>query len=52
MGDAPVRWCAADLAERGVRAPVIDQGSTNHNETFLKSGPRIVRWFDAAAARR
>ncbi|MEU8700398.1 alpha/beta hydrolase [Streptomyces sp. NPDC048680] len=49
---ANARSCAADLAERGVRAPVIDQGATGHNETFLKSGPQIVRWFDAAAARR
>ncbi|MFJ3528236.1 alpha/beta hydrolase [Streptomyces sp. NPDC090132] len=52
--DVPIanaRSCAADLARRGVRAPVIDQGSTTHNETYLKSGPQIVRWFDAESAR-
>lgn len=52
--DVPIanaRNCAADLAKRGVRAPVIDQGSTSHNETYLKSGPQIVRWFDAESAR-
>ncbi|MFF1919968.1 alpha/beta hydrolase [Streptomyces sp. NPDC058221] len=53
--DVPIanaRSCAADLAKRGVRAPVIDQGTTSHNETYLKSGPQIVRWFDAASAAR
>lgn len=52
--DVPIanaRSCAADLARRGVKAPVIDQGSTTHNETYLKSGPQIVRWFDAESAR-
>ncbi|MFJ4911501.1 alpha/beta hydrolase [Streptomyces sp. NPDC088726] len=52
--DVPIanaRSCAADLARRGVRAPVIDQGPVTHNETYLKSGPQIVRWFDAASAR-
>ncbi|MGC5397621.1 alpha/beta hydrolase [Streptomyces sp. DT20] len=52
--DVPIanaRNCAADLARQGVRAPVIDQGSTTHNETYLKSGPQIVRWFDAESAR-
>lgn len=53
--DVPIanaRHCAADLAKRGVEAPVTDQGPVSHNETYLKSGPQIVRWFDAAAARR
>ncbi|MEU8505107.1 hypothetical protein AB0C40_10345 [Streptomyces brevispora] len=45
------RDCAADLAKHGVGAPVIDQGATSHNETYLRSGPQIVRWFDAAARR-
>lgn len=52
--DVPVanaRSCAADLAKRGVKAPVIDQGETDHNETYLTSGPQIVRWFDKLAAR-
>ncbi|MFD0020335.1 alpha/beta hydrolase [Streptomyces sp. NPDC058382] len=52
--DVPIanaRNCAADLAKRGVEAPVIDQGPASHNETYLKSGPQIVRWFDAAARR-
>lgn len=34
-----------------MKAPVIDQGSTTHTETYLKSGPQIVRWFDAESAR-
>ncbi|MFD4757848.1 alpha/beta hydrolase [Streptomyces sp. NPDC058439] len=55
-GDADVpianaRDCAADLAAHGVAAPVVDQGSTDHNATYMKSGPQIVRWFDAVAAR-
>ncbi|MEU3227123.1 alpha/beta hydrolase [Streptomyces sp. NPDC006976] len=52
--DVPIanaRSCAADLAKRGVKAPVIDQGETGHNETYLTSGPQIVRWFDRLAAR-
>ncbi|MGW1085324.1 alpha/beta hydrolase [Streptomyces sp. NPDC002596] len=46
--------CAADFAAHGTRVPVIDQGATDHNGTFMKSGPQIVRWFDtiAAAGRR
>ncbi|MGW2658637.1 alpha/beta hydrolase [Streptomyces sp. NPDC001478] len=53
--DVPIanaRDCAADLARRGVRAPVVDQGDTDHNGTYLASGPQIVRWFDALGARR
>ncbi|MCX4786415.1 MULTISPECIES: alpha/beta hydrolase [unclassified Streptomyces] len=55
-GDADVpianaRDCASDLAAHGVAAPVVDQGSTDHNATYMKSGPQIVRWFDAVAAR-
>ncbi|WP_327246622.1 alpha/beta hydrolase [Streptomyces sp. NBC_01320] len=48
------RNCAADFAAHGTRVPVIDQGATDHNGTFMKSGPQIVRWFDtiAAAGRR
>lgn len=52
--DVPIanaRNCAADLAKRGVKAPVIDQGETDHNETYLTSGPQTVRWFDKLAAR-
>lgn len=52
--DVPIanaRNCAADLAERGVRARVIDQGTTGHNATYMTSGPQIVRWFDTLAAR-
>ncbi|MCX0243637.1 acetylxylan esterase [Streptomyces drozdowiczii] len=51
--DVPVanaRSCAADLARRGVKAPVVDQGDLSHNETYLTSGPQIVRWFDRLAA--
>ncbi|RPK73107.1 alpha/beta hydrolase [Streptomyces sp. ADI95-17] len=44
--------CAADLAGRGVDAPVVDQGPADHNTTYMKSGPEIVRWFDTVAARR
>ncbi|MFG2559759.1 alpha/beta hydrolase [Streptomyces sp. NPDC048496] len=44
------RNCAADFAARGARVPVIDQGSTDHNGTFMKSGPQIVRWFDTISA--
>ncbi|MYS35033.1 MULTISPECIES: S9 family peptidase [unclassified Streptomyces] len=53
--DVPIanaRHCAADLAHRGVRAPVVDQGDMSHNETYLTSGPQIVRWFDGLGARR
>ncbi|MFE3942120.1 alpha/beta hydrolase [Streptomyces sp. NPDC059118] len=52
--DVPIanaRSCAADLAARGVEAPVVDQGSADHNTTYMKSGPQIVRWFDTVAAR-
>ncbi|MFF2408219.1 alpha/beta hydrolase family protein [Streptomyces sp. NPDC058092] len=52
--DVPIanaRDCAADLAAHGVGAPVFDQGPANHNATYMKSGPQIVRWFDAVAAR-
>ncbi|MGW1107763.1 alpha/beta hydrolase [Streptomyces sp. NPDC002540] len=52
--DVPIanaRNCAADLAEHGVRARVVDQGTTGHNATYMKSGPQIVRWFDTVAAR-
>ncbi|MFJ6011284.1 alpha/beta hydrolase [Streptomyces sp. NPDC092952] len=49
---ANARNCAADLAARGTDAPVIDQGTTDHTGTYLTSGPQIVRWFDALAARR
>ncbi|MDV9200501.1 acyl-CoA dehydrogenase family protein [Streptomyces sp. Wh19] len=56
-GDADVpianaRHCAADLAARGVDTPVVDQGPADHNTTYMKSGPEIVRWFDTVAARR
>ncbi|MEU4502452.1 alpha/beta hydrolase [Streptomyces sp. NPDC024089] len=53
--DVPIanaRHCAADLAARGVDAPVVDQGPADHNTTYMKSGPEIVRWFDKVAARR
>ncbi|MCX5114553.1 alpha/beta hydrolase [Streptomyces sp. NBC_00378] len=53
--DVPIanaRHCAADLAARGVDAPVVDQGGADHNTTYMKSGPQIVRWFDTVAARR
>ncbi|MFE6662499.1 alpha/beta hydrolase family protein [Streptomyces sp. NPDC057697] len=52
--DVPIanaRHCAADLKARGVGAPVVDQGPVDHNTTYMKSGPQIVRWFDAVAAR-
>ncbi|MEU6014426.1 alpha/beta hydrolase [Streptomyces sp. NPDC047515] len=52
--DVPIanaRNCAADLAARGVEARVVDQGATDHNTTYMKSGPQIVRWFDTVAAR-
>jgi len=52
--DVPIantRNCAADLAAHGVRAEVVDQGQAGHNATYMKSGPQIVRWFDAVAAR-
>ncbi|MFJ9677111.1 alpha/beta hydrolase [Streptomyces sp. NPDC101194] len=52
--DVPIanaRNCAADLAARGVRARVVDQGTTDHNTTYMKSGPQIVCWFDTVAAR-
>ncbi|MFF9347376.1 alpha/beta hydrolase [Streptomyces sp. NPDC014734] len=52
--DVPIanaRDCAADLAAHGAGARVIDQGTTDHNGTYLKSGPQIVRWFDALAGR-
>ncbi|WP_285565256.1 hypothetical protein [Streptomyces sp. RTGN2] len=51
--DVPIanaRACAADLAAHGTKVPVIDQGAADHNGTYLKSGPQIVRWFDALAA--
>ncbi|MEU1493738.1 alpha/beta hydrolase [Streptomyces sp. NPDC005776] len=48
---ANARDCAADLARHGTRAQVVDQGGVDHNGTYLKSGPQIVRWFDAQAAR-
>ncbi|WP_335932094.1 alpha/beta hydrolase [Streptomyces sp. PTD5-9] len=53
--DVPIantRECAADLAARGTRAEVVDQGAVDHNTTYMKSGPQIVRWFDSVAARR
>ncbi|MFE1402853.1 alpha/beta hydrolase [Streptomyces sp. NPDC058770] len=53
--DVPVantRSCAADLAAHGVEAEVVDQGTADHIATYMKSGPEIVRWFDAVAARR
>lgn len=52
--DVPIanaRDCAADLARHGTRATVVDQGAVDHIGTSLKSGPQIVRWFDALAAR-
>ncbi|MGW2176770.1 alpha/beta hydrolase family protein [Streptomyces sp. NPDC001732] len=52
--DVPIanaRNCAADLAAHGVEAPVVDQGTVDHNGTYLKAGPQIVRWFDGIAAR-
>lgn len=52
--DVPIanaRDCAADLARHGTEAAVVDQGVADHNGTHLKSGPQIVRWFDALAAR-
>ncbi|MFF9648766.1 alpha/beta hydrolase [Streptomyces sp. NPDC014622] len=49
---ANTRSCAADLAAHGVEAEVVDQGTTDHIATYVKSGPEIVRWFDAVAARR
>ncbi|MFB7559776.1 hypothetical protein [Streptomyces brevispora] len=48
---APGRQASARHTKHGVEAPVIDQGATSHNETYLRSGPQIVRWFDAAARR-
>ncbi|MFE2526049.1 alpha/beta hydrolase family protein [Streptomyces sp. NPDC059382] len=40
--------CAADLARRGVRAKVVDQGpDADHFTTALTSAPQVVRWFDA-----
>lgn len=29
----------------------VNDGSTDHNATYMKSGPQIVRWCDAVAAR-
>ncbi|MFF9566262.1 alpha/beta hydrolase [Streptomyces sp. NPDC014685] len=52
--DVPIanaRNCAADLASHGVRAPVVDQGEVDHNGTYMKAGPQIVRWFDELAGR-
>ncbi|WP_224756362.1 hypothetical protein [Streptomyces sp. col6] len=49
---ANTRSCAADLAHRGVKVRVVDQGDVSHNETYLTSGPQIVRWIDGLAARR
>ncbi|MFF2961013.1 alpha/beta hydrolase [Streptomyces sp. NPDC057963] len=52
--DVPIanaRECAADLAAHGAAARVVDQGSTGHNATYMKSGPQIVRWFDTVASR-
>ncbi|MEW2178211.1 alpha/beta hydrolase [Streptomyces sp. NPDC005406] len=48
---ANARNCAADLARHGARATVVDQGAADHNGTYLRSGPQIVRWFDGLAAR-
>ncbi|MFF3391177.1 alpha/beta hydrolase family protein [Streptomyces sp. NPDC002669] len=53
--DVPIanaRNCAADLASHGVRARVVDQGGVDHNGTYMKAGPQIVRWFDQLAGRR
>ncbi|MGW1351544.1 alpha/beta hydrolase [Streptomyces sp. NPDC002409] len=53
--DVPIanaRNCAADLASHGVEAPVVDQGGVDHNGTYMKAGPQIVRWFDELAGRR
>ncbi|MFE7614063.1 alpha/beta hydrolase family protein [Streptomyces sp. NPDC057496] len=52
--DVPIanaRNCAADLASHGVRARVVDQGEADHNGTYMKAGPQIVRWFDRLAGR-
>ncbi|MEU8886301.1 alpha/beta hydrolase [Streptomyces sp. NPDC048442] len=48
--DVPIgnaRTCAADLADNGVKAPVIDQGKVDHFGAFKKSAPQIARWFAA-----
>ncbi|WP_327356471.1 alpha/beta hydrolase family protein [Streptomyces sp. NBC_01304] len=46
--DVPIanaRSCAADLADHGVRAPVLDQGPVDHFGSFKAASPKIVRWF-------
>ncbi|MDX6361395.1 MAG: hypothetical protein QOC85_398 [Streptomyces sp.] len=50
--DAPIanaHSCAAQLAERGVRASVMNQGDLDHFGTFQVSAPKVVRWFDAVS---
>ncbi len=50
--DVPIgnaKSCAADLAARGVRAPVLDQGDVDHFGSFKRGGPKSVRWFDRLA---
>ncbi|MFI0979125.1 alpha/beta hydrolase family protein [Streptomyces sp. NPDC021093] len=48
--DVPIgnaRTCAADLADNGLKAPVVDQGEVDHFGAFKKSIPQIARWFVA-----
>ncbi|MEV0263821.1 alpha/beta hydrolase [Streptomyces sp. NPDC050617] len=49
MGNATS--CAAQLADHGTRAPVMDQGNVDHVGSFKAAAPKVVRFFDAVAAR-
>ncbi|MEU9188129.1 alpha/beta hydrolase [Streptomyces sp. NPDC048484] len=48
--DVPIgnaRSCARDLAKRGVRAQLVDQGAdADHFTTLARSAPQVVRYFD------
>ncbi|GAA4619780.1 alpha/beta fold hydrolase [Actinoallomurus vinaceus] len=39
--------CVRALRARGVAAPLIDVGDTDHNGSALRSVPRIVTWFSS-----
>ncbi|AWZ05747.1 MULTISPECIES: lipase family protein [unclassified Streptomyces] len=49
--DVPIanaRACADDLARRGVRATLVDQGpDADHFTSAIRSAPQAARWFDS-----
>ncbi|WP_431961247.1 alpha/beta hydrolase [Actinacidiphila sp. bgisy160] len=44
--------CRDDLAAHDVRAVLADAGDTDHFGAFLRSAPRVARWFAAPARQR